>query len=188
MRIITGSARGARLLAPKGMTTRPTADRVKESVFNILGDKVRDRRVLDLFAGSGALGLESLSRGASHALMVDRDSVGIIAKNAAHTHLEHKAKILDMDVMAALSRLEKEEECFGIIFSDPPYHRGWTEAVLARITESHLLAENGILVLEHGADEEGFSSETLTCVLSRRYGAVTKVSFFQRASYLKNEM
>ena len=123
MRIITGSARGARLLAPKGMTTRPTADRVKESVFNILGDKVRDRRVLDLFAGSGALGLESLSRGASHALMVDRDSVGIIAKNAAHTHLEHKAKILDMDVMAALSRLEKEEKCFGIIFSDPPYHR-----------------------------------------------------------------
>ena len=107
MRIITGSARGAKLKAPKGQNTRPTADRIKESLFNILGSFIYDKNVLDLFSGTGSLSLEALSRGANHAIMVDcsLDSISTIKFNATHTKLIDKSTILKADVFATIKKL-----------------------------------------------------------------------------------
>ena len=108
MRIITGTARGCRLKTPKGDGTRPTADRIKESLFNILGQLVYERRVLDIFAGTGNLGLEALSRGADSAVFVDQATGGLIKENAAHTRLAAKAEVVSGDVFSALRRLEAQ--------------------------------------------------------------------------------
>ena len=115
MRIITGSARGAKLKAPKGQNTRPTADRIKESLFNILGSFIYDKNVLDLFSGTGNLSLEALSRGANHAIMVDcsLDSISTIKFNATHTKLIDKSTILKADVFATIKKLH-------LIVCDPP--------------------------------------------------------------------
>lgn len=185
MRIITGAARGSRLKAPKGQDTRPTADRVKESLFNILGQKVLDRKVLDLFAGTGNLGLEALSRGASHGVLVDCATAGLLRENAALTHLQDKAAIRGGDVFAELGRFAASGETFGLIFCDPPYHKGLWEKALAVIDQSAgILAEHGILVIEHGADENEIPPlAQLERVMNRRYGHTTQLSFFQWRSY-----
>lgn len=187
MRIITGSARGARLMTPKGLTTRPTADRVKEAVFSILGEKVRDRHVLDLFAGSGALGLEALSRGAASCTFVDTRTGDLIEKNAQHTHLSDRSHIVSGDVLAYLARCVRAGSSFDLIFSDPPYKKGLSEAVLRALSGNEILAHDGILLLEHGKEEGPFEAEELSLVLNRSYGSVTGVSFYQRASYLAKE-
>ena len=118
MRIITGSARGAKLKAPKGQNTRPTADRIKESLFNILGAFVYDKNILDMFSGTGNLALEALSRGASHATMVDMalESISIIKFNTTHTKLNDKATILKSDIFMAIKKFHQNKMKFDIIF------------------------------------------------------------------------
>ena len=154
MRIITGSARGCRLKTPKGAeVTRPTADRVKESLFNILGSLVTDRKVLDIFAGTGNLGLEALSRGARSAVFVDKATARLIEENLTLTRLQDKGVVRSGDVFAELSRQGAGKAEFSLIFCDPPYHRGlWQRALQQIDTTPGLLAENGIFVVEHGAD------------------------------------
>ena len=185
MRIITGSARGCRLKAPKGQDTRPTADRVKESLFNILGQKVLDRKVLDLFAGTGNLGLEALSRGASRGVFVDCATAALIRENAVLTHLQDKAAVRGGDVLAELGRLAAGGEPFDLIFCDPPYHKGlWEKALTVIDRSAGIMAEHGILVIEHGADENEIPPlAQLELVMNRRYGHTTQLSFFQRRSY-----
>lgn len=185
MRIITGSARGCRLKTPKGQeTTRPTADRVKESVFNILGSMVQDRSVLDLFAGTGNLGLEALSRGAARGVFVDRTTAELIRENARCTHLMDRAQVLAGDVFQVMRRLEARGEQFSLIFCDPPYHQGLWQKALSAIDAGNLLTEDGILVVEHGADEDILPVLThLERREHRRYGHTTQVSFFQRQGY-----
>ena len=185
MRIITGSARGCRLKTPQGQeTTRPTADRVKEAVFNILGSMVQDRRVLDLFAGTGNLGLEALSRGAAAAVFADRTTADLIRENARRTRLEDRVQVLSGDVFAILRRLEAQGERFSLIFCDPPYHKGLWQQALAAIDAGNLLAEDGILIVEHGADEDILPALThLERREHRRYGHTTQVSFFQWRDY-----
>ena len=186
MRIITGSARGAKLKTPKGWDTRPTADRVKESLFNVLGRMVEGRTVLDIFAGTGSLGLEALSRGAEHAVLVDKATAAIISENASHTHLDSKAEVLGTDVYGALGRFSAQGRSFGLIFCDPPYHKGLWEKALSALDASELLAYEGILVVEHGADENEYPElEQLQLVLNKSYGHTTQLSFFQRKDYLK---
>ncbi len=190
MRIITGSARGARLKTPKGAeVTRPTADRVKESLFNILGQMVQGRKVLDIFAGTGNLGIEALSRGAETAVFVDKATEKLIRENLTITHLDDKAKVQSGDVFAELTRLAGSRENFRLIFCDPPYHRGLWEQALRQIDQSAgLMAEDGILVVEHGADEGEIPQlERLVQVMNRRYGHTTQLSFFQWRSYVEAE-
>lgn len=185
MRIITGSARGSRLKTPKGQGTRPTADRVKESLFNILGTRTAGRCVLDLFAGTGALGLEALSRGAESAVLVDVATARLLQENAEHTHLAECTEVLGTDALAAISRLAAQQRSFGLIFCDPPYHQGLWQRVLMRLDGSTLLAHEGILVVEHGADENELPElENMSCVLNKRYGSTTQLSFFQLNEYL----
>ncbi|MBP2640163.1 MAG: methyltransferase [Firmicutes bacterium] len=151
MRIITGSAKGTKLKTPQGFNTRPTADRVKESLFNILGPQIKDAMVLDLFAGTGNLGLEALSRGARHAVFVDHDSasVGIVKENAVRTKLTEKTEVYRNDVLKILLRFKHEKRFFDIVFCDPPYNQGWVQQVLAFFDAHSLLNPCGLLIFEH---------------------------------------
>ena len=172
MRIITGSARGCRLKTPKGAeVTRPTADRVKESLFNILGSMVAGRKVLDIFAGTGNLGIEALSRGAQSAVFVDKATAKLIGENLQLTRLAEKAVVRSSDVFAELSRQGAGKAEFSLIFCDPPYHKGLWQQALVQIDKSDgLMAENGILVVEHGADENDVPQlDQLKLVHNRRH-------------------
>ncbi|WP_173443933.1 16S rRNA (guanine(966)-N(2))-methyltransferase RsmD [Selenomonas ruminantium] len=190
MRIITGSARGCRLKTPKGAeVTRPTADRVKESLFNILGQMVAGRKVLDIFAGTGNLGLEALSRGAESAVFVDKATAKLIAENLQLTRLQEKGIVRSGDVFAELSRQAAGKAEFSLIFCDPPYHKGLWQQALRQIDASDgLMAENGILVVEHGAEENDIPElSRLQLVHNRRYGHTTQLSFFQWRAYVEAE-
>ena len=180
VRIIAGTAKGIRLKTPKGMNTRPTADRVKESVFGILGVALIDAEVLDLFAGTGNLGLEALSRGAAAATMVDKNiqSVKIMLENAILTDLSRAAVICREDVMAALKRLQTTGKSFDLIFCDPPYNLGLAPKVLRELDAVDVLRAGGIFILEHSRHEK--LPEELKRIVAYRsefYGE-TVVSFF----------
>ena len=155
MRIITGSAKGKRLKAPSGLKTRPTTDRVKESLFSIIQEFLSDACILDLFAGTGNLGLEALSRGAAHAIFVDQaqECSRLIRENAAYTNLLKRCDIWRTQVLEALARCQREQLAFDIIFCDPPYNQGHPMQILRFIDENPVLLPNGILILEHSRHE-----------------------------------
>jgi len=152
MRVITGSARGRRLKELEGMETRPTTDRVKEGLFNILQFDIEGRRVLDLFAGTGQLGIECLSRGAVSAVFVDRrtDAVKLIKENLKITELTDRAWVVSGDSMEYLKGVREK---FDLIFLDPPYAAGLLEGAIAHIAKFDILAPHGIIVAEHPADK-----------------------------------
>ena len=149
MRVIAGRARRLKLLTPPGMDTRPTTDRTKETLFNILQPQIGGARFLDLFSGSGAIGIEALSRGAAFAVFVEKDRAAAecIRKNLAFTRLGESGQILRRDVMGALRALEGGP-AFDIIFMDPPYGRKLEEQVLRYLAQSSLLAEDGAVIVE----------------------------------------
>lgn len=155
MRIITGSAKGTKLKTPRGMETRPTGDRVKESVFNILGSLLIDAKVLDLFAGTGNLGLEALSRGAASAVFIDRSSASIdlIRENIELTKLSAQAEVIKGDSFTTLDRLINNNLQFDLIFCDPPYNKGMVQKVLNKVEKSKFLSSNGVIVVEHSKHE-----------------------------------
>lgn len=145
MRVITGIARGRRLETLPGDNTRPTGEKVKESLFSAIQFDIEGRRVLDLFAGSGQLGIEALSRGASGCVFVDKntDAVQIIRRNLQHTNLAEKAQVLGMD---ALSYLTRPGDRFDLVFLDPPYASDLLMPVLEKVAP--LVNDGGILVCE----------------------------------------
>ena len=151
MRVITGSARGCRLKELEGMETRPTTDRVKEGLFNIIQFDIEGRKVLDLFAGTGQLGIECLSRGAVSAVFVDRraDAVKLIRDNLKATSLADRARVVSGDSMEYLKTVR---ETFDIIFLDPPYEAGLLEPAIAHIAKFDILSPHGIIVAEHPAN------------------------------------
>lgn len=184
MRIITGRAKGCRLKAPKGWSTRPTADRVKESLFNIIAARVAETEVLDLFSGTGNLALEALSRGARRATLVDRDaeSVRAMRENAAHTKLAEQVEIVRGDVLEALTRLRRAGRVFSLVFCDPPYRRGLAEAALQALDKPGLLTAGALVIVEHGPEDlREPQYKTLRLARQERYGAAV-LSFFERAA------
>lgn len=150
MRIISGTMRGTKLFTLEGLNTRPTLDRVKEALFSKINFDLEDAIVLDLFSGSGALALESLSRGAKMSVMCDasRDAIKIIKQNVEKTKTENKVKILNIDYKKALEKLAIEKMKFDIIFLDPPYKTDFAEDAAKQIIEKNLLNENGTIILE----------------------------------------
>ena len=154
VRIIAGTARGRRIETLEGLETRPTLDRVKEAVFGSLQFRIPYARVLDLFAGSGNLGLEAVSRGAKRAVLNDRNPacVEIIRKNAAALGFSEIVKTTNLDYAAAIDRLAEDGEQFDLAFLDPPYREGLSEDAVRRLFESHLIAPGGTVVLEHAAE------------------------------------
>ncbi len=172
MRIIAGEMRSRRLKAPEGMDTRPTADRVKEALFSILAGRVYGARVLDLYAGSGALALEALSRGAKSAVLADcgRDACRVIQENIDALGCGDRAALLRMKDAAALSALQKQNARFDLIFLDPPYRMD-TAPVCALILEAGLLAPDGVIVIEHSRDTQPGIAPPLLLRDRREYGA-----------------
>lgn len=151
MRVIAGQAKGHKLKAPEGIKTRPTTDKIKESLFNILAPDLPDAVFLDLFSGSGGIGIEALSRGAKKAVFVDNSPVcsKIIAENLRFTKLVQKAQVYKLPVLAALDKLAANGEKFDIIFMDPPYEGGYYGPALEKIAAWSLLAEGGLIICEH---------------------------------------
>ncbi len=149
MRVIAGKARRLNLKTVPGMETRPTTDRIKETLFNILQPYMAECSFLDLFSGSGGIGIEALSRGASHAVFVEKnpEACACIRDNLSFTGLADDAKVLNMDVLQALRSLEGRER-FHCIFMDPPYGRELEKQTLAYLKESSLLCEDTLLVVE----------------------------------------
>ena len=152
MRVITGSARGMALKAPKGMDTRPTMDQVKEGIFSAIQFEVEGRRVLDLFAGSGQLGIEALSRGAAHCTFVDkgREPAAVVKENLKKTRLEERAAVVQADYS---SYLKNCRERFDLILLDPPYAEIFLETALKIISEIDILTNGGIIVCERPFDK-----------------------------------
>jgi len=150
MRIISGSARRVNLTAPKGLYTRPTADMAKESLFNIISAEIRGTQFLDLFCGSGAIGLEALSRGAKEAVFVENFKPAIAAtlQNLEKTKLTQHAQLLEMSVEKAIDKLDISGCSFDIIFLDPPYDTNLLTQTLNHLAKTHLLCETGIIIAE----------------------------------------
>ena len=157
MRVIAGSARSLKLKTLDGLDTRPTTDRIKETLFNIIGPSVYDALFLDLFAGSGGIGIEALSRGAKEAVFVENNPQAMICikDNLKFTRLGAKAVTMTGDVMHSLYQLEGEK-VFDIIFIDPPYHRGYEKKVLQYLAGSELMHDNTLIITE-AAKETDFS-------------------------------
>lgn len=170
MRIIAGTARGRRIEAPEGRNTRPTLDRVRENLFNILQMNIRGSRVLDLFAGSGALSIEALSRGAESATLVDsdRNAIRIQKKNLENLGFTGQAEVLLCDWKQAVRELVREGRIFDIIFLDPPYRMTILDEVFNAI--EGLMAEDGLVVLEHEARAEVSAGEAFEETDRRQWG------------------
>lgn len=148
MRVISGTAKGKKLNSLEGIETRPTLDRVKEAVFNIIQFDIKEAVVLDLFSGSGALGIEALSRGAKEAILCDASNkaIKIINKNLEETKLKEKAKVFNNDYLETLNKIKDKK--FDIIFLDPPYKSDYVEKSIEYISKHNLLTENGIIIVE----------------------------------------
>jgi 16S rRNA (guanine966-N2)-methyltransferase len=170
MRIISGTHRGHRIAAPKGRDTRPTSDRVRENAFNLIGP-VDGANVLDLYAGSGAMGLEALSRGARTCTFVEHDRDACRTINANLDKLQLRAVVLQQDVARALAQ---ERKTFDLILCDPPYD---TDA--SKLPFERLLADDGLLVYESNGREDAPEIEGLSERTSRKYGAA-RLTLYER--------
>ena len=151
MRVISGKARGLKLNTPKNEDVRPTTDRVKESLFNIINFYVMDNNILDLFAGTGSLGIECLSRGAHKCVFVDKskESMAIVKSNIKKARVENESTVLNLDFKSAINSLALKKEKFDVIFMDPPYYENMFIECLKSIDKFNLLDEDGIIVVEH---------------------------------------
>lgn len=179
MRVISGTLRGRRLVAPTGLMTRPTADRIRESVFNILTGSVQAKQVLDLFAGTGALGIEALSRGAARAVFIDqaKAAVAVIRSNISHLGLDDRARVIQWNILKSLNCLASTPATFDLVFMDPPYETHAVTPALNALVACGALAPGARIVIEHSIREPLVSvMDPLTITDQRRFGK-TLVSF-----------
>lgn len=181
MRVITGSARGMTLKAPEGLHTRPTTEKVKEAVFSALQFEIEGRRVLDLFAGSGQMGIEALSRGAANAVFVDADKTAacIIKENLQKTKLAPQATVMQTDVIAYLRMCVN---VFDLAFLDPPYGTGLLQKALAGVEP--LIAEGGAVVCEHPAGEPQPEAVGLLRTARQYHYGKTAVTVYRKGGVL----
>lgn len=181
MRIISGNARGTKLYTLEGNNTRPTLDRVKEALFNKINFQLEEAIVLDLFAGSGALGLEALSRGAKIAYFGENShqAAKVIEKNIYKTKMQDKAKLIIKDYKKVLEEVKQIK--FDIIFLDPPYETNYDIEAIELVLKDNLLKDNGFIVLETDSNEKENKIKTLNIKIddTRKYGRV-KLLFLSR--------
>ncbi|MDI6799180.1 MAG: 16S rRNA (guanine(966)-N(2))-methyltransferase RsmD [Actinomycetota bacterium] len=175
MRVISGTAKGRKLYSPKGLDIRPTSDMVKESLFNMLNDKVQGCNVLDIFAGSGSIGIEALSRGANSVVFIDssQDSVSAIKKNLELTGLPDRANIIRADALTTLSRKGLKGSKFELIFLDPPYKidSDVLNSIFISLLNEGFLRQGSLIILEHSSKRD-FSSplEQIERRVVKKYG------------------
>jgi 16S rRNA (guanine966-N2)-methyltransferase len=183
MRVIGGELKGRRLIVPAGRRIRPTSDRVREAIFDILGPVWTFHRVLDLFAGTGSLGIEALSRGAPEAVFVEQGKGGltVLRRNLKALGLKSRAWVLPLAVKRGIAVLGERGEVFDLIFMDPPYGKGLVGKTLKEIIQRGIIAPSAVIVAELSPREEIILPEGLNISQQRRYGDTT-LSFFQEAS------
>ncbi len=177
MRVIAGNRKGHKLHEFSGQDIRPTTDRVKESIFNLIQEFIPGSRTLDLFGGSGALTFEALSRGAEYGVCVDNsdDSLAVIKRNADELNFENLTIVKD----DALRFLKSSDEKFSVIFLDPPYNKGFISPVIGAIIKHDRLLTDGIIVLESDSTDEHDELEGLSVLKQRKYGR-TYITIYQR--------
>lgn len=153
MRIITGTLKGRKLYSPNDNKIRPTSDKVKESIFNMVAEYMEDAVVVDLFCGTGNMGLEAISRGAKRAYFIDkaRESILLTKKNIAYCQVENKATLISSDYERGLTAIKEKAD---VIFLDPPYKAGFLESCLLKIAKLTMLSQDGLIVCEHGSEEK----------------------------------
>lgn len=183
MRVISGTARGTKLNSIESLSTRPTLDRVKEALFSIIQTHLQDSNVLDLFAGSGALGIECISRGAKHCTFCDKsyEAIKMLKQNLQRTKFETKATILVEDYKKCLQKLDKNK--FNIIFIDPPYKLDIAVNSIKLILEYDILAKDGIIILETDEEEreiKELENINLEVYDVRKYGRVKLIFLRER--------
>lgn len=178
MRIISGIRRGANLFSPKGEETRPTTDRVRENIFNLIQTEIFGATVLDLFSGSGAMGIEALSRGAEFCLFSDisKDAVEIIKKNIEKTAFNDKAEIKKASFEDVISSAKKK---YSLVFLDPPYHKGYSDKAIKLLMEKELLSKDAVIVCETDYDEEISDFDGIMLIKDKTYGRI-RVRIFRK--------
>lgn len=184
LRVIAGSAKRIPLKTIEGLDTRPTTDRIKETLFNMISTYLADSTFLDLFSGSGGIGIEALSRGAAIAVFVEQNkkAMNCIRENLKATKLEERAKLYETDVIHALSSLENQLQ-FDYIFMDPPYNQLHEKRVLEYLKESSLLSEDGIIIVEASLDTEfDYVSELGYSIIKEKIYKTNKHIFIEKAT------
>lgn len=178
MRIISGDRRKKKLIPVPGLTTRPTSDRVKETLFNIIQAHVRDAFVLDLFSGTGALGLEALSRGAHRCLFIDNDKKALetCRKNIAACNYDEKSTVIQWDIARSLHCLSSYTLALDLVFLDPPYKKGLVDLALTHLLHVGAMSPDTLVVVEHAAGDPPVPMEGLILTETRKYGT-TALSF-----------
>ena len=180
MRVISGSARGLKLKTLEGLNTRPTADRIKESLFNIISPYIYGSSFLDLFSGSGAIGIEALSRGATNAYFVDnhKESIDIIKHNINLAKFGEKSTVYNSNAIDIIDKLKNNKNQFDIIFLDPPYNKNLLLPVLEKIESSKILKNDGFIICEQHINEEEINLEKLYTYRIKEY-KITKIVFLE---------
>lgn len=183
MRVIAGNAKRLQLKTVPGLDTRPTTDRIKETLFNMIAPWIPGCRFLDLFAGSGGIGIEALSRGAKEAVFVEKNpkAVACIKENLTHTKLDGRASVVASDVLSALNRLNGQKE-FDYIFMDPPYNQQSEKAVLEYLANSDLLSEEAVIIVEASLETEfDYLDELGFSMIKEKEYKTNKHAFIERA-------
>lgn len=182
MRVIAGVAKGTKLKAPRGLRVRPTTDRAKEALFSVLAKELNGAVILDLYAGTGSLGIEALSRGAKEAVFVDRDKAAVetVKRNLEETSLVASACLLRNSAIKAIYKLARENYQFNLIFLDPPFKINMIELkeVLEALVQAKVLSHQGLVVLEHSSKVKPPEAEGLEVESSRVYGDIS-FSFYK---------
>ena len=179
MRVIAGKARRLPLISPEGKDTRPTTDRIKETLFNILQDDVPGCEFLDLFSGSGGIGIEALSRGARHATFVEfgKEALACIKTNLNKTKLVEQATVLPIEVTYAISKLGKQGRTFDIIYADPPYRKGFEEKILSLLASSDIVQSGTLVIVES-------SLETIPDYIDENAYEIVKIKEYKTNQHL----
>ncbi|ONI42254.1 16S rRNA (guanine(966)-N(2))-methyltransferase RsmD [Candidatus Epulonipiscium fishelsonii] len=179
MRVIGGTRRGTKLQSLEGETTRPTTDRIKETLFNMINFDLPECTFLDLFSGSGSIGIEALSRGAKEAIFVEKDKEAfqIIRKNIEKTRLQENSIVHNREVEKVFKMLSKKE--FDVIFMDPPYHYENIEDILYKIVENNILAKDGKIIIENSSDALPVKCNKLKIVREKVFRTTT-LTFWEK--------
>lgn len=181
MRIISGAAKGRKLLSPEGMDTRPTLDRIKESIFNIIQNKIVGSTVLDVFAGTGSLGLEAVSRGAKECYLVDKGQTTFkyLKQNVDNFNFTDRCKCFNVDSYSALEEFCNKNISFDLIFIDPPYLKDMIPPAVDIITKGNILKKHGLIVCKIDTKEEIYEgNQEIVLIDHRKYGNTT-VCFYK---------
>ena len=184
MRIISGKLKGRKLTSFRGQCIRPTSDRVREAIFDILTIEWDGKEVLDLFAGTGGLGIEALSRGAHRVVFVEnhQQALLVLKKNLRDLKLTESCELVKLKVEVGIRSAEKNKWKFDVIFLDPPYATGLADGTLRLIAESNILKENSLVVVEHPCEEKFLEQYRKIRLIDRRSYGGTGVSFFMSSS------